>query len=345
MSAGDGGTTQSCVDPSGDRANCGACGKTCSVAEQCSNGGCCPIGKSYCGGKCTEIVFDVNNCGGCGITCGGPGPFCGVGTCRFGTLNGTESFSVANFPVTSTFAGVFADSVTGKVYVTSTYTGSTAADGGVTTSVYEFSNLDAFKNNTGARHIAMPINSDGTYRAALNGFIYATDTTGKIFKLSATDGSVVLSKTLTGAGFHNQSGFSWGGYTDIDFFVDNGPTGLLLYVMYAAAGGGNIQLSVVNQETLGVSNTITVPRAKQSTGWAFLVNGIVYMGNYDSPEMTSFYALATGTYSTSYTNSFTPYPSNEYITSVSWDPATKNLFEVTSGGGIGSRVFVYPNVK
>jgi len=48
-----------CLDPSSDPANCGACGAACGASQTC------------CGGTCVDLQTDVNNCGGCGTTCAG----------------------------------------------------------------------------------------------------------------------------------------------------------------------------------------------------------------------------------------------------------------------------------
>lgn len=202
----------------------------------------------------------------------------------------------------------------------------------------EYPTLANFVANTSATTINLASQYEGTYHAALNGFIYYNVfNTNTMVKVSAATGGVVNSAPLAGAGFHNQSDFQWGGYSDICFYTDSGN---LLYVLYAAAGGGTMQASRLDPNTLAVQQTWSIPRVKQQTGYAFLVNGNFYFGfNYTSPAINAKYSLATSTYDTAYSNSLTPVPA-EYINALYWDPSSKRLFEVSN-----THHLVYPNVQ
>jgi len=79
-----------CVDTTGDKSNCGACGVVCSTSvanaqPTCVGGACtftCNSGFTLCNGACADVANDPNNCGGCGSThaCGG-GMTCQAGQC------------------------------------------------------------------------------------------------------------------------------------------------------------------------------------------------------------------------------------------------------------------------
>ena len=59
-----------CIDPSSDRRNCGACGNTCVVDQDCNAGACqCRAGTSLCDGLCVSTDYDAKNCGHCGVAC------------------------------------------------------------------------------------------------------------------------------------------------------------------------------------------------------------------------------------------------------------------------------------
>ncbi|MBN1605101.1 MAG: hypothetical protein JW940_00635 [Polyangiaceae bacterium] len=71
----------SCVDTATDSSNCSKCGVQCGAGLSCSNGGCCPAGKtnvggiccypgeSNCNGECFDLQNDSQHCGTCYIGC------------------------------------------------------------------------------------------------------------------------------------------------------------------------------------------------------------------------------------------------------------------------------------
>jgi hypothetical protein len=71
-----------CVALQDDEANCGACGVTCGLLHQCSDGACrCAEGLALCGQECADLNIDPAHCGSCGVSCGGATPFCDGATC------------------------------------------------------------------------------------------------------------------------------------------------------------------------------------------------------------------------------------------------------------------------
>lgn len=63
-----------CTNLREDPTNCGACGRTCSVGEVCSEGACaasCPERLTNCNGGCVDVMngFNSQNCGECGRYC------------------------------------------------------------------------------------------------------------------------------------------------------------------------------------------------------------------------------------------------------------------------------------
>jgi hypothetical protein len=80
-----------CVDTNTSARNCGMCGKTCAMGENCEAGVCktgmCAMGETRCGGfgggggSCVNVQKDPLNCGGCGNTCNRD-EICVAGSCR-----------------------------------------------------------------------------------------------------------------------------------------------------------------------------------------------------------------------------------------------------------------------
>ncbi len=59
-----------CVNPSTDAANCGACGNACGATQSCVNGTCsCPPPLLACGQACSNTATDVAHCSACNVAC------------------------------------------------------------------------------------------------------------------------------------------------------------------------------------------------------------------------------------------------------------------------------------
>jgi hypothetical protein len=58
----------SCIDLTGDHANCGSCGHVCGSDQSCTAGA-CQLCSPVCGGVCTDFASDHANCGSCGHAC------------------------------------------------------------------------------------------------------------------------------------------------------------------------------------------------------------------------------------------------------------------------------------
>ena len=77
-----------CIDVTGDRSNCGACGHVCGDGDGCVGGACLCAGMSACAGAqsccgqsgCKSLMDDTQNCGVCGHACG-DGETCTAGQC------------------------------------------------------------------------------------------------------------------------------------------------------------------------------------------------------------------------------------------------------------------------
>ena len=72
-----------CTDVQTDRANCGACGVSCSSSQVCQMGQCtmrCYAGETRCFDGCHNLLYDAQNCGTCGNACP-VGLTCNISVC------------------------------------------------------------------------------------------------------------------------------------------------------------------------------------------------------------------------------------------------------------------------
>jgi hypothetical protein len=241
--------------------------------------------------------------------------------------SGTETTSM-HTPNGSFHDTVTSDPKTGKVYVFPSYDAVSV--------VIEYPDLASFQRDQGARKISLEVPYEGTYHVVLDGHLYyAAAGSNVLIRAEAGTGRLVAKAELSGAGYSNQSCYNWGGYSDINFYID---TDLSLHVVYAEPGG-NMRIVAIDKNTLASGTPVELPRRKGETGWGFLANSIFYFGeSYDQASFGGAFSIVDGSAVTlPQPLSFTPQA--DYITSVFWDPSSKNLFENTSGN-----IVIYPNV-
>ncbi|MSP62909.1 MAG: hypothetical protein EXR72_21760 [Myxococcales bacterium] len=327
------------VNPTTDPAHCGGCGKACvppaNATSSCINSTCtfgmCKQGFNDCNNNLADgceadFQSDKNNCGKCGMACPGA-QICKNAVCIFGSLAQLKGTHTSDVVRGGTHNSLFSDPVTGKVYWSAGYDNGKA--------VLEYNTIQDFVMNANPRTITLNMGYEGTYHAALNGFLYYNiNATSTMVKVSVADGQVKAMNQLVGAGNHNGAAWNWGGYSDICFYVD---AGNLLYVLFAKPAG-NIEIARLDPATLAILQSWVVPRTKASTGFGFVVNGTFYFGfTYSSPAINATLTLQNSAYNPAYVNSFSPVV-GDYITDVYWDPAANRLYEQSNMHDL-----VYPN--
>ena len=193
-----GGCGNACASPSNAQAACsaGACGFTCNA----NYGNCDANAANGCE---TDLTSSNADCGSCGNACGA-GLTCNGGSCGglvLGSLNGKQTNDLTRGQTQNAF---FSDPITGKVYWGQGYTGNQIA---------WYANMTAFINNSASGTITLSQDREGTYHAAMNGYVYyAIFNTNTMARADASTGQVLATASLPNAGYHNQSAFNWGGY-------------------------------------------------------------------------------------------------------------------------------------
>ncbi|CAK8674789.1 unnamed protein product [Clavelina lepadiformis] len=144
---------------------------------------------------------------------------------------------------------------------------------------YNMSNFQSYSPE--ARYdLPVPIESNGA--VVYNGSLYyQRRNSRKIVRYVIGSNKAPKERALRRAGFHGMFAYSWGGYTDIDFAVDE--TGL--WVIYSTRQNrGNILVSKINPVTLRIIKTIrtTIPKVKVAN--AFIICEVLYTVSSYSAE-------------------------------------------------------------
>ncbi len=156
----------------------------------------------------------------------------------------------------------------------------------------EYDSLEDFENGNKADNWSLTYNYDGTGAVAYNGYLYYNQGgTRNMVKYDLDSRSVVDTVELTDAGYRNTYHYQWGGYSDIDFAVDeNG-----LWVLYSTKGNTGRLVASKLSEDLEIEDTWnTASETKSQMGNAFVICGIVYaIDSYSGSSTNINYAYDT----------------------------------------------------
>lgn len=134
--------------------------------------------------------------------------------------------------------------------------------------------------------------------------------------------TIAARRDLPHAGFHGQFPYSWGGYTDIDFAVDeNG-----LWVIYSTSKAkGAIVISQLDPHNLEVKQSWETNIRKNTVANAFIICGKLYtVASYASPSTTINYSYDTNTKQSKAVS--IPFKNqHRYNSMIDYNPASKKL--------------------
>ncbi|KAI4892561.1 hypothetical protein NFI96_024729 [Prochilodus magdalenae] len=135
--------------------------------------------------------------------------------------------------------------------------------------------------------------------------------------------SVAARRDLPHAGFHGQFPYSWGGYTDIDFAVDEEG----LWAIYSTnKAKGAIVISQLDPHSLEVKRSLETNIRKTTVANAFMICGRLYtVASYTLPNTTINYSFDTAT-SQSKAMSVPFKNRHRYNSMIDYNPVQKKLF-------------------
>ncbi|XP_072130847.1 myocilin [Mobula birostris] len=189
--------------------------------------------------------------------------------------------------------------------------------------LYEYQDLDQFmKGYTSKVYLLpQPVESTGgiIYRGSL---FYQKRRSRSLLRFEMKTETILVQKDLPNAGYRGTFPYSWGGYTDIDFAVDE----LGVWVTYSTSQAhGAIVISKLDPNTLEVEQTWTTAIRKRAVANSFIICGILYtLNSYSIQNAIINFAYNTNTNSSK--PLAIPFENHyRYNSMVDYNPAEKKI--------------------
>ncbi|XP_017592143.1 PREDICTED: noelin-2 [Corvus brachyrhynchos] len=166
--------------------------------------------------------------------------------------------------------------------------------------VLEFRSLTDFISGQNFVQHLLPHPWAGTGHVVFNGSLYYNKFQSNVaVRYHFRSRSVLVQRSLPGAGYNNTFPYSWGGFSDIDFMVDeNG-----LWAVYTTnQNAGNIVVSRLDPHSLQVLRSWDTGYPKRSAGESFIICGVLYVTNSHLAGAKIYFAYYTNTSSYEYTD-------------------------------------------
>ncbi|NXW61302.1 NOE2 protein, partial [Eurystomus gularis] len=208
--------------------------------------------------------------------------------------------------------------------------------------VLEFRTLNDFMTGQNFVQHLLPHPWAGTGHVVFNGSLYYNKYQSNIaVKYHFRSRSVLVQRSLAGAGYNNTFPYSWGGFSDIDFMVDESG----LWAVYTTnQNAGNIVVSRVDPQTLEVLRSWDTGYPKRSAGESFMICGTLYVTNSHLAGAKIYFAYYTNTSSYEYTD--IPFH-NQYshISMLDYNPRERVLYTWNNGHQVIYNVTLFHVIK
>nr|XP_020040746.1 myocilin [Castor canadensis] len=190
--------------------------------------------------------------------------------------------------------------------------------------VFEYNLVSQFEQGYPSKVHVLPRPLESTGAVVYAGSLYYQGAESRtLVRYELNTEMLKAEKEISGAGYHGQFPYSWGGYTDIDLAVDE--TGL--WVIYSTEEvKGAIILSKINPESLELEHTWETNIRKQSVANAFVICSTLYtVSSYSSANATINFAYDTGTGSSKTLT--IPFKNRyKYSSMIDYNPLERKLF-------------------
>ncbi|XP_020384732.1 noelin-2-like isoform X1 [Stegostoma tigrinum] len=182
----------------------------------------------------------------------------------------------------------------------------------------------------------------GTGHVVFNGSLYYNKYQSNIvIRYHFRSRSILVQRSLDGAGYNNTYPYSWGGFSDIDLMVDESG----LWAVYTTnQNAGNIVISRLDSQTLEILQSWDTGYPKRSAGESFVICGTLYVTNSHLAGAKIYFAYYTNTSSYEYTD--IPFH-NQYshISMLDYNPRDRVLYTWNNGHQVLYNVTLFHVVK
>uniref|UniRef100_A0A8C4ZNG4 Olfactomedin 2a n=1 Tax=Gadus morhua TaxID=8049 RepID=A0A8C4ZNG4_GADMO len=208
--------------------------------------------------------------------------------------------------------------------------------------VLEYRTMNDFtKGQNFVQHL-LPHPWAGTGHVVFNGSLFYNKYQSNIvIKYHFRSRSVLVQRSLSGAGYNNTFPYSWGGSSDIDLMADeNG-----LWAVYTTIpNAGNIVISRLEPQSLEVLQSWDTGFPKRSAGESFMICGTLYVTNSHLAGAKIYFAYYTNTSTYEYTD--IPFH-NQYshISMMDYNPRERVLYTWNNGHQVLYNVTLFQVIK
>lgn len=190
--------------------------------------------------------------------------------------------------------------------------------------LFGYEDMDQLSRGFPTKVLLLPEAVESTGATMYRGSLYYQRRRSRtLIRYDLASESIAARRDLPHAGFHGQFPYSWGGYTDIDFAVDEEG----LWVIYSTnKAKGAIVLSKLDPHSLEVLRSWETNIRKTTVANAFMICGRLYtVASYTSPNTTVNYSFDP---STSQSKAITvPFKNrHRYNSMIDYNPIQRKLF-------------------
>ncbi|XP_032883948.1 myocilin isoform X2 [Amblyraja radiata] len=160
--------------------------------------------------------------------------------------------------------------------------------------LYEYQDLDQFMKGHTSKVYMLPEPVESTGATVYRGSLYYQKRKSRtLLRFEMKSETILVRKDLANAGYRGVFPYSWGGYTDIDFAVDE----LGLWVIYSTSQAyGAIVISKLDPNTLEVEQTWATAIRKRAVANSFIICGVLYtINSYSNQNAVINFAYNTNT--------------------------------------------------